>query len=95
MKIALAFAALVMLGTAASAGQCGPAAGLAEYLAGGKWREQLMLEGLAANGVTMQLYVNPATGTWTLSFTTPDGKTACAMGAGRELKLAPPPGKPL
>ena len=49
--------------------------------------------GLAANGSVFEVFASDATGSWTITMTTPDGRT-CLMASGEAYGLidAPPPG---
>lgn len=76
-----------------SAPQCAPRADVVETLAQ-RYGETRHSQGIAANNTLMELFASDATGTWTLTVTTPDGTTCLvASGEGFDAVTDPPPPK--
>jgi hypothetical protein len=76
--------------------QCGPRADVLGLLST-KYGEMRRSVGLAANSTVMETFDNPATGTWTITVTTPQGIT-CLIASGQAFEAvteaAPKPGVP-
>ena len=82
---ALAFGVLIVAAHAASAGtQCGTRAAILAQLAD-KWGETRRSVGIAANNMVMETFASPATQSWTITVTTPDGKT-CLIATGESFE---------
>lgn len=60
-----------------------------------RWGEGRRAVGLAGNQAVLELYTSPATGTFTLIASLPDGR-ACMVASGDHFELTPPekPGNP-
>lgn len=83
-RIAYALAAAALLLPTAGLAQqqrfCAPAAQIIERL-GNQFGEHLSAAGLDAQGRMLAVYSNPASGTWTVTVTTPD-KVSCVVASG-------------
>jgi hypothetical protein len=74
--------------------QCAPRDRLLAHLAT-KYDESPRAVGLAANSTLMEVFASEASGTWTITVTTPQGLTCMiASGTGYEPVAAPAPGVP-
>jgi len=81
MALSLGFAAVILATQIAhSAPQCAVHAVVVETLAQ-SYGETRRSQGIAANNTLMELFASDATGTWTLTVTTPDG-TTCLVASG-------------
>lgn len=81
--VALAVSLALTLPTVAaaqSARQCGPRDAVVEQLEN-RFSESRQAMGLAANNAVVELYANPATGTWTITATMASGLT-CLIASG-------------
>ena len=72
--------AILAAGPAAAQSQCGPADQVLEGLAA-QWGEYVAFMGIAANGLPLEIMLNPATGSWTALVLLPDG-VACVLASG-------------
>lgn len=73
--------------------QCAPRADVLAVL-GGKYGEARRGVGIAGQNAMMELFVNETTGTWTMTATTPEGKTCLiASGSAFEPVTDPAPAK--
>lgn len=81
MMILAAAAALLPGAAAAQAANCAPRAVVVERLASsyGETRQSI---GLGANNAVVEVYASPASGTWTITMTTPSGLT-CLVASGQ------------
>ena len=52
----------------------------------GNFHEVQLATGLQANGVLVEIWASPGTGTWTIFLTSPDG-TSCITSSGAELTI--------
>ena len=84
--LSLCSAGLVASVTAASAQntQCAPRADVVAHL-GEKYSETRRSIGLAANSTVMEVFASEATGTWTITVTTPQGIT-CLIASGQSFE---------
>jgi hypothetical protein len=67
--------------------QCGPYADVTALVAGDPYREAKLGVG-DSNTASVELWVNPETGTWTLLALSPDGSSACLAGSGVNWQFA-------
>lgn len=85
-------AAVLMLAMAAPAGAgptCLARAGAAAEL-GARWGEAVLWGGVTPEGLLVQGWVNPGTGSWTVTVTTAAGVT-CVVAAGSGFEVDAPP----
>lgn len=81
--LSLGFAGLILWSESASAQnpQCAPRADVVAHL-NEKFSETRQGMGLAANSTVMEVFASEATGTWTITVTTPQGIT-CLIASGQ------------
>lgn len=83
MRTAVALAALLAATPAAAAQQaCGPLAEALHAMEGNQYHERPVFEGLVETGPSVLLYLNQATGSWTILLIVPDKGKACPMAGG-------------
>lgn len=83
--LSLGFAGLVLWTPPALANpQCAPRADVVAHLAQ-KFSETRRSMGLAANSTVMEVFASDATGTWTITVTTPQGIT-CLIASGQSFE---------
>lgn len=87
LAFALALASFVWHGLAHSQTLCGPPKALLDMPGSLKSPETLLAEGLMAQGLTFRLYLNPATGSFTVIIF--NAARACIPALGTGMKLAP------
>lgn len=94
MVLSLGFAGVILATQIGhSAPQCARHADVVDTLAQ-DYGETRRSQGIAANNTLMELFASDATGTWTLTVTTPDGTTCLvASGEGYDAVTDPPPAK--
>ena len=94
LTVSLAFGVLILAAHGASAGQqCGTRAAILAQLSD-KWGETRRAVGLAANNMVMETFASDATQSWTITVTTPEGRTCLiATGDGFEGTADPLPAK--
>ena len=83
LALSLGYAGLIFLTHPAHAQQqqqCGPRAAVVKTLAE-KYAETRRSIGISANNLVMEVYAAAATGTWTITVTTPQGLT-CLVASG-------------
>lgn len=81
--LSLGFAGLILWTDAAfAAPQCGPRDAVLAHLAE-KYDESRRSIGLAADRMVMEVFASEATGTWSITVTTPDGMT-CLVASGKD-----------
>lgn len=94
--LSLGFAGLLLLTHPAHADeqpQCGPRAAVVKTLAD-KYAETRRSIGISANNLVMEVYAAEASGTWTITVTTPQGMTCLvASGQGYEAVVEELPAK--
>lgn len=78
--------AAVMASPAVAGGNCGPHADVVSGLLKG-YGEVSIASGAAGSNSTMELFLNPATGTWTVIATLPNG-SACLLASGNNWKMS-------
>ena len=88
--IALMFALAVMAALIAAPAKaqqpmCGPRLEVLAALTGARYSEAPMIE-LENSQMTLHVYVNPATGTWTM-IGLPGPQIACIVAAGKKMKM--------
>lgn len=94
-RLALALMCLATTAIADGQPQCGPRANVLGVLAD-KYGETRRSVGLAADNLVMEVFASDATGTWTITVTTPQGATCfVATGQGFEAvdEVLPPKGE--
>jgi len=84
--LSLGFAGLILWTNAAFAQtpQCAPRADVVAHL-NDKYSETRRGMGLAANSTVMEVFASEATGTWTITVTTPQGIT-CLIASGQSFE---------
>ena len=99
IRVALLLAALscVVPGAAQAQTRCGPRAAVVKSLVE-KYAETRRSIGISANNLVMEIYAAENTGTWTITVTSPQGRT-CLVASGYGFEAtndpAPPSGSPL
>jgi hypothetical protein len=83
--LSLGFAGLILWTDSAAANPpCAPRADVVAHL-GQKYSETRRSMGLAANSTVMEVFASEATGTWTITVTTPQGIT-CLIASGQSFE---------
>ena len=83
LAASLAFGVLIVAAHSASADpQCGARAAILGQLAD-TWGETRRSIGIAANNMVVETFASPATQSWTIVVTTPEGKT-CLIATGED-----------
>ncbi len=81
----LAFGVLILAAHGAQAGpKCGPRPAILSQLAE-RWGETRRSIGIASNTMVVETFASPATQSWTITVTTPDGKT-CLIATGEDFE---------
>jgi hypothetical protein len=93
----LALSALLAVTPAVAQQVCGPLAEVLHAMEGNQYHERPVFEGLVESGPSLLLYLNQATGSWTLLLVVPDKGKACPVMGGMKSHVleALPVGSPL
>lgn len=87
MRAVVALAALLAATPAFAQQACGPLAEVLRAMEGNQYHERPVFEGLIETGPSVLLYLNQATGSWTMLLVVPDKGKACPLAGGMKSHL--------